>query len=517
MEERIARLKTSQEARQLAENAHRLGHSNWHALALQRARELKAAEEGYTTPAQQAIATALYAYEEEQSRLKGRTFRATRTRQMLARHGALVAVERMVLNRQPSKGFQVLEDAGLQELSFEAIVDRYPDEFTSVAVEAARARLNDEPHPQQAVASPEPLASESDEYTPVPTLLDGEALRFLHGFRDAGNRIWTRWMPRYRAAIQAIEQALSDDRPQDLLIPLWKQRDNGISDAGQGMLPYSTVDEMHDEIVNVIREIHQDSSFTNYDRIIERFKGWKADGLINTVPHLLIARAFAGIHPHYYHTIVDSHKQNQALKWFVEHSGFVMPSDQSWGARAQALVAHLDHVEVFQGDILARNVFPWFVFEQLRARMRSEIPPGHTQKAAAAFANLPPAQRVIELRHNSVQNALFAQLAKQYGESNVWTERPTGTGGYADAVVRRKDGRLELYEIKIAQSAAEVVRQAMGQLLEYGFREGGIEPVMLFAVGEHPLDKVTQSFLTRLRIDFNLAIEYVQINVPDEL
>lgn len=57
----------------------------------------------------------------------------------------------------------------------------------------------------------------------------------------------------------------------------------------------------------------------------------------------------------------------------------------------------------------------------------------------------------------------------------------------------------------------------MGQLLEYGFREGGIEPVMLFAVGEHPLDEVTQSFLTRLRIDFNLAIEYVQINVPDEL
>ena len=141
MDERVARLRSSQDARQLAENALRLGRLDVSAQALERAGELQAQEEGYSTPAQIAIARALYAYEEEQSRLKNRTFRANRTRQMLSRHGALQAAERMVLKRQPSTGFEVLEEADLQDLSFEAIIDRFPGEFSTDAVEAARARL----------------------------------------------------------------------------------------------------------------------------------------------------------------------------------------------------------------------------------------------------------------------------------------------------------------------------------------------------------------------------------------
>src|SRR3989344_2410316 len=147
MDERVARLRSSQDARQLAENALRLGRLDVSAQALERAGELQAQEEGFSTPAQIAIARALYAYEEEQSRLKNRTFRANRTRQMLSRHGALQAAERMVLKRQPSTGFEVLEEADLQDLSFESIIDRFPGEFSTDAVEAARARLKGEASP----------------------------------------------------------------------------------------------------------------------------------------------------------------------------------------------------------------------------------------------------------------------------------------------------------------------------------------------------------------------------------
>jgi hypothetical protein len=55
----------------------------------------------------------------------------------------------------------------------------------------------------------------------------------------------------------------------------------------------------------------------------------------------------------------------------------------------------------------------------------------------------------------------------------------------------------------------------MGQLLEYGFRIGGLEPVKLIAVGEPMLDDVTRLFLARLRSDFNLEIDYLQIKLPD--
>jgi hypothetical protein len=95
----------------------------------------------------------------------------------------------------------------------------------------------------------------------------------------------------------------------------------------------------------------------------------------------------------------------------------------------------------------------------------------------------------------------------------VWTEYPTGTGGFADAIARQPNGTCHLYEIKIATTAAEVVRQAMGQLLEYGFRAKGLEPTKLFAVGEPPLDDVTRCFLGRLGAEFNMPIHYFHIEV----
>lgn len=519
MEERIARLKTSQDARKLAENARRLGHSELETQALQRASELKAIEDGYTSPAQQAIAAALYAYEEQQSQLKGSIFRANRTRQMLAKHGPLAAAERMVLRRQPSKGFEVLEEAGLQELSFEAIINRFPDEFSAAAVEAARARL--EGKPLLAPIAPTisgPSVDEVEDDILAPAVLDAEALAFLDGFQDPSAWFLARWMPRYRETTQAIAQALAGDRPQDLFDTLWKRADNAISHAGQGLLKYDTVDGMREEFIQIIRDIHRDGSPANFERIVGRFEGWKAEGRIGMVPRLLIARAFAGVHPRHYHTTVDAGSQNQVLKWFVEHTGFFMPRSISWAVRAQALVEHLDRAGVFGESVLARNIFPWFVVDQLRARTApTDIQPGHSPRPATAFTDLPPARRAIALRHNTVQTALFSQLAAEFGESRVWTEYPTGTGGYADAIARHPDGRCQLYEIKIADTAAEVVRQAMGQLLEYGFRSGGLEPVKLFVVGEPGLDVVTRNFLARLRAGFNLDIDYLQVELPDYL
>lgn len=518
MDERIIRLKTPKEARTLAKNARERGHLELETQALQRACELRAIEDGYTSPAQQAIAAALYAYEDQQSQLKGHTFRANHTRQMLAKHGALAAAERLVLNRRPSKGYEVLEEAGLQELSFEAIIDRFPQEFSSGALEAARARLKGVPPPLGLVAASSSGPSENEEEVVFTSsvVLDAEALVFLDGFKDPGAWFLSGWLPRYRKTTQDIAQALAEDRPQDLIDILWKSAHNDISNAGQGVLKYDTVDGMRDEFVQVIRDINQDGSPANFARIVERFEGWKAEGRIGMVPRLLIARAFAGVHPRHYHTTVDASSQNLVLDWFVEHTSFVMPRSTSWAVSAQALTAHLDRANLFGEDFLARNIFPWFVMAQLRARTApTDIPPGHSPRPATAFADLPTAQREIGLRHNVVQTILFNLLSKEFGEKRVWTEFPTGTGGYADAIVRHSDGRCHLYEIKIADTAAEVVRLAMGQLLEYGFRFGGLEPVKLFAVGEPVLDDITRRFLARLRADFSLEIDYLQIKQPD--
>lgn len=61
MDDRIAKLKTARDALSFAGNARRLGHTTLADSAMQRARELRATEEGFISPAEQAIATALYA------------------------------------------------------------------------------------------------------------------------------------------------------------------------------------------------------------------------------------------------------------------------------------------------------------------------------------------------------------------------------------------------------------------------------------------------------------------------
>lgn len=516
MDERVTRIKTSKDALQLAENALRLGHPDVHAQALERAKELRAIEEGFISPAERAIAAAIYAYEEERRRVE-KNFRAKRTWKMVAEHGAIHAAERKVLDRKPSKGYEVLKGAGLGEQSFEAIIDRFPDEFSSDAVEAARARLRGESPPRISRRMSDHSLNKPGDAMPSTVAPDADAQALLNDFRAPDGWFLATWLPNYRESIQTIKKALEDGRPQDLFEMLWKRRDNWIANVGVGLLKHTVVDEIREELVQVTRDIHQDSSPANFERIVERFEDWKAEGRINKVPRVLIARAFAGVHPSCYHTTVDAVRHNQALKWFAKYSGFAIPSATTWAARAKALVDHLDKINLFRDDVFARNIFPWFVVVKLGTRSEpTDVPPGHTPRPPGAFADLPPAQRAIALRHNIVQTELFNQLAKQYGEERVWTEYPTGTGGYADAIVRPPEGGCFLYEIKIADTSAEVVRQAMGQLLEYGFRTGGLEPERLFVVGERLLDNVTRDFIERLRNDFNLDIEYLRIELPEE-
>jgi hypothetical protein len=340
-------------------------------------------------------------------------------------------------------------------------------------------------------------------------------VNFFSGFRAPDAWFQDKWMPRYRATIHAIQDALTADRPEDVFDVLWKTVDNAISHAGQGVLKFDLVDGMRPELVQVIRDIAADPAPGNFERIVERFEGWKAQGRVGMVPRLLIARAFAGIHPQHYHTTVDAPSQESVLHWFVDNTGFVPPQSRGWADRAQALVSHMERAGVHE-EALARNLFPWFVIEQLRSRSTSnEIPPGHTPRAAEAFVDLAPQRRAIVLRHNAVQTALYNALVETFGRDNVWTEYPTGTGGYADAIARRADGCRELYEIKIAATAGEVVRQAMGQLLEYGFRIGGLEPAKLVVVGEPDLDAHTSHFLARLRSEFKLEVDYLQVAVSE--
>jgi len=353
---------------------------------------------------------------------------------------------------------------------------------------------------------------------PIPTTpqveskLDAEALAFISGFQNPNVWFLATWKPRYRETLERVEHAFTSNDSETLFEIFWKTADNSISNAGPGLLSYDEVDALHDELIAVLADIKADGSSQQFDRIVERFTQWKSEERVSKVPRLLIARAFAGIHPSKYHTTVGEGYQNQLLAWFAAHTGFNAPRTNSWSSAAESLVGHLQQLGIFGDDYLGRNMFPWFVLTQLRARMLPMgSPPGHTPRSIASFANLPASRRAIALRHNEVQTELYNMLAIEFGKNAVWTEYATGNGGFADAIVRHQDGRCWLYEIKIASSASMVVRQALGQLLEYAFRPGGLEPAKLIVVGEPPLDELTSAHLTRLRSEFSLNVTYLQV------
>jgi hypothetical protein len=69
------------------------------------------------------------------------------------------------------------------------------------------------------------------------------------------------------------------------------------------------------------------------------------------------------------------------------------------------------------------------------------------------------------------------------------------------------------YEIKTALTARACLREAIGQLLEYGFWPGAQEPARFIVVGESALDNDGKEYLSRLRKRFSLPIENETIGV----
>jgi hypothetical protein len=342
------------------------------------------------------------------------------------------------------------------------------------------------------------------------TAFDGEAQAFLDGFLDRSNPQLTSWFPHYRETLAKVREALSRNAPQDLFELIWKSQDNSVSNAGSGVMGYAIADRLRGRLVEVIADVAADGTPATFDAIIRRFEQWREQGDLAKVPALLVARAFASIHPERYHTTVDAASQDRVIPWFVEHTRFVAPQG-SWATKAAALSAHLQRCGV-SDELELRNMFPWYVAQHmLDAHGKPSFKSGHKPRPATGEARSSAQVRSIDYRHNVIQGRLFAMLCERYGDDMIGTEQPTGTGGRADALVRLPDGRYELYEIKPAAYAVDAVRQAMGQLLEYAYRRGGLEPTTLHVVSDAPMDEVTAAFLARLKSEFGLPIEYLQV------
>jgi hypothetical protein len=120
----------------------------------------------------------------------------------------------------------------------------------------------------------------------------------------------------------------------------------------------------------------------------------------------------------------------------------------------------------------------------------------------------------VFLRHAEVQRRLKAALQTE-GCDLVVTEAPIGQR-CVDLVARRGQ-ELWFYEVKIASSVRACLREAIGQLLEYGLWPGATRPARLVVVGEHPLDSIAREYLEVINARFPIPLEYRQLRLAGSL
>ncbi len=143
MDDLISKLTTPEECEQVALNVEaRLPELAREARC--RAVELRAAAHGAASEAEREALEAVYAYERILSaKHDGKNVRASRTWQMIKRHGIIIAVEKAVNRPQETAGYKALVDMGMQRFAFEAVVCRHPGVFNSEALKRSQDRMKE--------------------------------------------------------------------------------------------------------------------------------------------------------------------------------------------------------------------------------------------------------------------------------------------------------------------------------------------------------------------------------------
>ncbi len=133
MHELVLRISEPEKCYVFARNAQRQGHPELAMQAYRRAVDLRAEEYATETEVELAAVRAIYAYEEALSYSKGKRTRATGTWQMASRHGLVEAVQKRLSSRTGDELQPVLKELGMEDYSFSAVRNAYPDVFEQAA------------------------------------------------------------------------------------------------------------------------------------------------------------------------------------------------------------------------------------------------------------------------------------------------------------------------------------------------------------------------------------------------
>ena len=108
-----------------------------------------------------------------------------------------------------------------------------------------------------------------------------------------------------------------------------------------------------------------------------------------------------------------------------------------------------------------------------------------------------------------MQAKLLAQLQAEHGADRVHIEVDS-----VDVLVETSD-EIRLYEIKSDLNPRAVIRQALGQILEYAYHPPRTHrlPVRLVIVGRCDLGAEELAYLAHLKTKFGLPLDYLVVTL----
>lgn len=115
------------------------------------------------------------------------------------------------------------------------------------------------------------------------------------------------------------------------------------------------------------------------------------------------------------------------------------------------------------------------------------------------------------IRHSMIQEKLISKLKFQFGSNNVVAENYIGLNRID--VVAKNNQEYYFYEVKVANSARDCIRDAFGQLLDYCFYPNTQNASKIFVVGEYELDSATEEYLDFINKKFNIPIGYLYVEL----
>lgn len=194
---------------------------------------------------------------------------------------------------------------------------------------------------------------------------DSSALvSFFRSHIAKNNQYNPEWGKHYRQLVEQI-QAEKPNFTVDTIRQIWYERSNGISSLRQGGMSQFEFEAAQKQLLTLTRQMAEECTQDNYDRVIKRLIKLKTDGILNKVYWALCHRAFAALYPSKITNVVNVSNFFSSYNYCNNHFQLGLSEDQEWFARNLDLKKALHSALGDDVDPIELNMSLWHLYTQV--------------------------------------------------------------------------------------------------------------------------------------------------------